>query len=329
MTDMSPPTMEDIHTAAKNIAPFINQTPVHTWRGPELEAALGTETQVIAKLELFQRSGSFKARGALVNMLALSEAQKARGVTAVSAGNHAIAVAYAAKALGIDAKVVMQNSANPARIAAAEGFGAQVIIGGDGPSSFAKAEAIERDEGRSFIHPFEGRNTAIGTGTLGAEFIAQAETLDAVIIAIGGGGLAGGLSNAIKLVSPKCQIFGVEPKGADGMSRSFESGSTVQLEKVDTIADSLGPPMTLPYSYGLCRANVDTIARVSDDAIAKAAVVLFREMKLAVEPACAATFAGLSGPFAKALRGKRVGLVLCGSNIDVATHAALMQRAVE
>lgn len=323
---MTPPTRADVETTASLIAPYIERTPVIRWRGPVIEALLGPEAEVLVKCELFQRSGTFKVRGALTNMLGLSEEQKARGVTAVSAGNHAIAVACAAQMLGIDAKVVMQATANAARIAAARAYGADVVIGGDGPSSFARAEQIARDEGRSFIHPFEGRGVALGTGTLGLEFAREAEGLDALILPVGGGGLAGGVSTMMRAVQSDCRIFGIEPEGADSMTRSFAAGHPVTLERVATIADSLGPPMSLPYSYGLCRAGIDEMLTITDDAIAKAVALLFHGLKLAVEPAAAIATAALAGPLRERLAGKRVGLILCGTNIDAAGHAALMAR---
>ena len=137
----------------------------------------------------------------------------------------------------------------------------------------------------------------------------------------------GGVATITKALHPACKIYGVEPEGADSMTRSFAAGAPVTLDKVATIADSLGPPMALPYSFGLCCAAVDTLVRVSDDAIVGAVALLFRDLKLAVEPACAAGAAALIGPLRTELAGKRVGLILCGSNIDAVGHAALMARA--
>lgn len=324
---MEEPKIEDVRSAARSIAPYLNMTPVHHWRGPGLDAAIGVSTSVMLKLELFQLSGSFKARGALVNLLALDEAARTRGVTAVSAGNHAIAVAWAASVLGIDAKVVMQSSANPARVALARSFGSEVIIGGDGPACFAFADRIVAEEGRTFVHPFEGRNTAIGTGTLGLELVEAMSGIDALVLPVGGGGLAGGVANVVKKLHPGIRIYGVEPEGADTMHRSFAAGSPQTIDRVSTIADSLGPPMALPFSYGLCRDNIDQLVKVDDDAICRAMLLLFDDMKLAVEPAAAATTAALTGPLRNELAGKRVGMVICGSNIDAASHAELLERA--
>jgi threonine dehydratase len=245
----------------------------------------------------------------------------------MSAGNHAIAVAWGAARFGISAKVVMQASANPARIAAARGWGAEVVPAVDGPTGFALAEEIAATEGRRFIHPFDGVQTTLGTASLGLEFARQVPGLDAVIIAIGGGGLAGGAGRAFKLVQPLCEVIGVEPEGADTMHRSFAAGAAQRIDRVDTIADSLAPPMALPYGYAMCRASVDRLVRVSDAEIRAAMGLLFREMKLAVEPAGAAAVAALMFRLRDDLKGRRVGVVVCGSNIDSAGFAAHLARS--
>ena len=269
-------SLAEIRETREMIAPYVALTPVHDWRGREIEALLAPGTRVNLKLELFQQSGTFKARGALSKMMRLAPDELARGVTAVSAGNHAIATAYAASCLGASAKVVMMGSANPARVAACRALGAEVLIAPDGRTAFEMVEAIAQGEGRAFIHPFEGPFTALGTATLGMEWLEQSPDLDAVIIAIGGGGLCGGASAAIKLLKPDCLVFGVEPAGADTMTRSFAQGTPIDHAEVRTIADSLAPPFALPYSFWLCRQNVDDIVLVDDDAIRSAMALLFR-----------------------------------------------------
>lgn len=320
-------SLAEIEETRAMIAPYVARTPVHDWRGREIEALLAPGTRVNLKLELFQQSGTFKARGAISMMLRLSSEELARGVCAVSAGNHAIATAYAAAALRTSAKVVMMGSANPARVAACRALGAEVVTAPDGRTAFEMVEAIARDEGRAFIHPFEGPYTALGTATLGAEWLEQVPDLDAVIIAIGGGGLCGGASAAIRLLKPDCLVFGVEPTGSDTMSRSFAQGSPIDRAEVHTIADSLAPPFALPYSYGLCRRNVDEIVLVDDDQLRRAMALLFREMKLAVEPAAAAATAALVGPLRDRLAGKKVGVLVCGSNIDFDTFERHVRQA--
>ncbi len=312
-------SIKQIEATRARLAPHLIETPAHIWRGREIEELLGPETTPVLKLELFQRTGTFKPRGALNVMLNVDPKVLRRGVTAVSAGNHAIAVAYAARALGVSAKVVMLASANPMRVASAEAYGAEVEIAKDGPTAFARAEQIQRDERRTFVHPFEGIYTSLGTATVGAEWVEQTPRMDAVIVPIGGGGLMGGVSAAVKLMSPETEVIGVEPVGADTMHLSFAAGSPQTIDRIDTIADSLAPPMATPLSYRLCRDNVDRLVRIDDAQMRAAMGLLFREMKLAVEPAGAAATAALVGPLREDLRGRRVGVLVCGANIDPET----------
>ena len=316
-------TLAAVEQTAALIGQHVSRTPVVEWVEHDHDAPLPSNARVAVKLELFQRSGTFKARGALSNILRLNEQQLAVGVTAASAGNHAIAVAYAARAAGTTAKLVMQESANPLRVQRARDLGAEVLIAKDGPTAFAMVAKIAADEARTAIHPFDGVETALGTATLGLELHEQVGDLDVLFVAIGGGGLAGGVSAVTKILNPACHIIGVEPEGADSMQRSFSSGHAENIGVPQTIADSLAPPMTLPIPYELCRENVDELMLISDEDMVNAMQLIFRELKLAVEPACAATTAALSkagGRFA----GKRVGLIFCGSNIDLETYTRLL-----
>ncbi len=322
--DAEPPTLAEIREARRQLGDLVRRTPVWKWRGREIEEAAGTLTEVLLKLELFQYAGTFKPRGALVTMLRLSPETLRRGVTAVSAGNHAMAVAYAARVLGSHAKVVMPRDANPARVAGCRAYGAEVVLADDVHRAFEEVHRIEREEGRAFVHPFEGPATALGTATVGLELSAQAGELDAVIVPIGGGGLAAGVATAIKHLQPRCRVFGVEPEGADTMHRSFRSGRPESIARADTIADSLAAPHTAPYSFGLCRRAVDDVVLVSDAQLRSAMRLLFREMKLAVEPAGAAAAAALCGPLRERLDGRRVGLIVCGANIDRETFCRLL-----
>lgn len=319
MTDV--PTLDQIDAARARLGDRVVETPVHRWRGREIEAAMGPETEILLKLECFQLTGTFKPRGALTVMQSLPADALSRGVTALSAGNHAIATAYAARILGSHAKVVMPRTASPARIAIARDYGAEVVLVDDVHQAAEKTKRIEAEEGRAVVHPFEGPLTALGTATLGAEFCRQAPRLDAVIVAIGGGGLCAGVATAVKQLQPDCQVFGVEPEGADTMHRSFAAGRPESIDQVRTVADSLGAPYAAPYSLELCRRHVDALAMVDDDQIRRAMALMFRELKLALEPAGAAATAALVGPLKERLRGRRVGVVVCGSNIDVAGFA--------
>jgi threonine dehydratase len=318
------PAVEDIRAAREKLGDRVRETPTWQWQGDAIARTAGADTRVFLKLELFQYTGTFKARGALLNAMALDADARARGVTAVSAGNHAIAVAFAARSVGTSAKVVMPKSANPARVALCRTYSAEVRLMDDVYAAFDEVERIRHDEGRTFIHPFEGETTVLGTATVGHELCHQVERLDAVIVPIGGGGLIAGIACAVKQLQPQCQVFGVEPEGADSMSRSFAAGSPQRLERVDTIADSLAAPYALPYSFGIAKRFVDDIVTIPDQAMRRAMGLLFVDMKLAVEPAGAAATAALCGPLRERLAGKRVAVIVCGTKIDAATFAQQM-----
>lgn len=317
-------SITDIREARKQLGERVVTTPVQQLTGPSVEAAFAPGTSAFLKLELFQRTGSFKPRGALLNMLALNETELARGVCAISAGNHAIATAYAARCLGTNAKVVMAASANPYRIAQCRLYGAEVELAADVHVGFRRVKEIQEAESRAFIHPFEGLRVSLGTGTLGVEFMEQVPDLDAVIVPIGGGGLASGVSTAVKLMQPECEVFGVEPFGADSMYRSFAAGAPAAIDRVATIADSLGAPYALPMSYALCRAHIDELVRVTDEQLIGAMRFLLEHARLAVEPASAAATAALLGPLRERLAGRKVGLIVSGANIDAASFARLV-----
>jgi threonine dehydratase len=233
-------------------------------------------------------------------------------------------VGYAARALGTTAKVVMPRSASVARVEGCRAYGAEVVLVDDVHQAFARVKEIEASEGRTFVHPFEGPLTVVGTATLGLELCEQAPELDAVIVPIGGGGLCAGVAAAVKQRLPRAQVFGVEPTGADSMHRSFASGKPEAIEKVQTIADSLGAPYALPYSFAVCRRYVDALVKVDDEQLRAAMRLLFRGAKLAVEPAGAAATAALCGPLRERLAGKNVGVIVCGANIDAATFGRLI-----
>jgi threonine dehydratase len=325
-TDPVPPTLEEIRATAWRIAQYTVRTPVHEWRGDAVAARLPPPAALHLKLELFQRTGTFKARGAINNALALDDESRRRGITALSAGNHAIAAAWAARCIGATARVVMLATANPARVAAARAFGAEVLTAPDGLTGFSMAEEIVAREGRTFIHPFEGPRVTAATATCGLELHEQVPGLDAVVVPIGAGGLCSGIATVTKLVNPACKVYGVEPAATQVMTKSLAAGSPQTIGQVQTIADSLAPPMTTPYVFAMCRRAVDEIVLVTDDQMAAAAAILFAEMKLAVEAAAAASTAAAFGPLRRRLAGLRVGLVVCGTNIDIDSHRALVTR---
>jgi threonine dehydratase len=313
-----PPSIDAVRKLNRVLRQWLIETPVIHCRN--LEQHFANDVEIWGKLEFLQQTGTFKPRGALSVVLSLTGEQRKAGITAVSAGNHAIAASFAAKAVGTSAKVVMIRSASPVRVESCKAYGAEVILADDVHEAFARVDEIRKSEGRFFVHPFEGERVAAGTATVGLEICEQIGQFDALIVPIGGGGLCAGISSAVKQLRPDCEIIGVEPEGADSMHRSFATGQAETIDQVATIADSLGAPFAMPYSFNLCRQNVDELVMISDDELRKAMGVLFREMKMAVEPACAATTAAIAGPLRDRFSGKKVVLVFCGSNIDWMTY---------
>jgi threonine dehydratase len=318
---MQAPSLDTIRRTRERLGDLVVRTPVRAWDDDLLREAIGPRTRVILKEELFQRTGSFKARGALSVVMELDDAALRRGVTAVSAGNHAIAVAYAAKVRGSSAKVVMPKTASPYRVERCRALGAEIVLVDDVHVAFARVKEIEKDEGRTFVHPFEGPLTAAGTGTLGLEIAEQVPDAEAVVVPIGGGGLIAGVAAAIRQALPACRVYGVEPEGAPTLRLSLDAGEPRPIDAVRTIADSLGAPHAAPYSFALVRDFVDDVVLVDDDALRRAMGLMFASAKLAVEPAGAAATAALAGPLREKLDGRRVVLVVCGANVDAATYA--------
>jgi threonine dehydratase len=219
----------------------------------------------------------------------------------------------------------MPRSANAFRVQVCRELGVAIELVDDVHQAFTRVKEIEAGEGRTFVHPFEGPKTALGTASVGLEFIDQVRaagaSLDAVIVAAGGGGLTAGVACAVKQMSPQTAVYVVEPEGADTLSRSFKAGSPQAIDAVRTIADSLGAPRCEPYSFALNRRFVDEVVLVSDEQIREAMRLLFRAAKLAVEPAGAAALAALMHPLRARLEGQSVGVVVCGANIDPQTFA--------
>ena len=317
-------TLDKIKAAQQQIKGRIIRTPVLDLRQTGLEDLLPTGATVTMKMELFQKAGSFKARGNLLSVETLTNEQRAAGVTAASGGNHALALAWAAKAAGTSAKIAIPKTADPIRIEGCRALGAELVLCDSIIEVFPKMHEIAEAEGRSIVHPFEGYNMSLGAATCAAELFADAPDLEVVVLPVGGGGLISGMAAALKLLNPEIEIYGVEPFGADSMYQSFQSGKPEALDKVDTIADSLGSPTALPYSYEMTRANVTDIIRVSDDDLRQTMRVMNESLKLMVEPACAASLSGAIGPLRSRLEGKKVGLIACGTNISRARFMQLV-----
>ena len=310
-------TIREVHG---RLAPHVVRTPSVPYYGSAL-----AHPRLTLKMELFQRTGSFKARGALNVVSALSDAERERGVVAVSAGNHAIAAAWAARAAGVSCKVVMPRAANPFRVAQVEAQGGEIVYGDAMGELFSLYEKLRESEGRAAVHPFEGERTFAGTAGVALELLEDAGPLDAIVVPVGGGGLISGIASAVRHLSPVTRVYGVEPEGANGMARSLEAGHPLPKVKVSSIADSLCAPLHLPLSFAVVRDRVERMVSVPDAAIAAAMRLAFTDLKLALEPACAAGLAALTSPLREELADARVAVVLCGTNIDAATWARLAE----
>lgn len=314
------PTLADIQFAADRLKGVMVETPVLRLNAARWDGMF--DCDVTMKMELFQQAGSFKARGAYLGIAALDAAQRAAGVVAASGGNHALGVASAANVAGVAATIFMPEATDPLRVEGCRALGAEVILAADMPAAFAGMEA-QATAGKTLIHPFEGDNMVLGSATVGAEFVAQSPDLDTFVIPVGGGGLIAGMSCAIRHLRPDALIIGVEPYGADSMTRSINAGAPVTLDKIDTIADSLGAPKALPLTYGVTAAHVDRMVHITDDQMRDGMRVMFDNLKIIAEPACAASLAAITGPLRDDLKGRKVGIIACGSNISLARFMAL------
>ena len=319
-TTINPQEIKELRTKLNT---YLHLTPLV--RCNSLERFFSKNTEIYSKFEFLQNTGTFKLRGALTSILNTDEDKLANGVTAVSAGNHAIAVAYASKVLGVNAKVVMSKSSNIFRVDYCKKLGAEVVLAENAHEAFDLVNEIQEKEERNFIHPFEGINVIRGTATLGYEICFQREDFDVIIIPIGGGGLCAGVSSYVRTVNPKCNIYGIEPVGANTMQMSIQNNSPQSLSKINTVADSLAAPFSLPLSFQYCKDHLSELLLVSECEIIESMSVLFNEMKLAVEPACAVSTAGLFGPLRDKIDGKKIVLVMCGSNIDWSSYRTILK----
>jgi len=305
--------LKNIQSAHAVIKDRIHYTPIYS--STHLSNRSGIE--LFFKCENFQKTGSFKIRGVLNKILNMSDKASSRGLVTISAGNHAQAMAWAATGSGIQCTVVMPETASKIKIRATQEYGAEVVLPGDVFAAFEKTLQIEKEEGKTFVHPFDDEYIIAGHGTVGLEVLEQLDDVDIVVVGIGGGALSSGIAIAVKEQNPKIKVYGVEPEGANAMQQSLAAGEPLQLEKVGSIADGLAPPMAGKIPFGIIKKYLDDVITVSDFEIASAVRDLLTWTKLFVEPAgAAATAAILSGkiPLAK---GQRVVSILSGGNYEL------------
>ena len=305
-------TRNGIEAAAARIAPYLRRTPTLA-----LEAdALGVAGQLVLKLEFLQVTGSFKPRGAF-NRLLSADIPKA-GVIAASGGNHGVAVAYAAHRLGVPATIFVPTIAAPAKLKRIRDSGAEVIVSG---SNYAEALALSMERAKAsgalVVHAYDQPEVILGQGTIGLELMAQAPNLDTVLIAVGGGGLIGGI--ALALAGSGVRIIGVEPVLAPTLHDAVAAGRPVPVEVAGVAADSLGAREVGPLAFAILQEQGVRVLLVEDDAIRAAQRVLWHELRILAEPGGATALAALLSNGYRPEPGERVGVVLCGGNTDPGT----------
>ncbi|MFF3501434.1 pyridoxal-phosphate dependent enzyme [Streptomyces sp. NPDC003247] len=310
----------DIEATAERIAGHVVRTP--TLSSPGLSALLGVPVTV--KLELLQRTGSFKARGATAKLLSLGAAERAAGVVAVSGGNHGIAVAVMAAALDVKATVVMPRSAPARAVAIAEEAGASVRLTDGMAEAFSLVDRL-RDEGLTLVHPFDDPVVVAGQGTVGLEFADDADELTDVLVSVGGGGLVAGVAAALRARRPDVRIWGVETEGAEAMSAALAAGGPVPVE-LSSLVSTLSAPTVAPLTYDLVSALVTDVLVVPDREALRGCQELAEHAKVWTEPAAGCLLPAARRVLRRVGDGARLGLVVCGGNATVSDMASWAER---
>jgi threonine dehydratase len=308
--DALPIGREDVECAAAGLVGRLHRTPTLSCR------TLGADT--FLKAELLQRTGSFKPRGVLTKLASLTEAERARGVITISAGNHAQAVAWAAAAEGLDALVVMYGGASETKVAATRGYGAAVDQEAATPrEAFERLELLLEQTGRTLVHPFDDPLVVAGQGTVGLEILEDVDGVETIVVPVGGGGLIGGIAVA---AAGRARVIGVEPELSTALHSALEAGERVEVTPT-SIADGLNAPHAGRLALRIARDVVDEVVLVSEEEIAEGFRFLYERAKLACEPAGAAAVAAV-------LKGKAGGgrtvCVVSGGNVSAETAAAIL-----
>ena len=315
-------TLDNVYRASNVLKSVVRKTDIIY--APKLKPG----TELYLKTENLQITGSFKVRGSYYKMSRLSAEEKARGVIACSAGNHAQGVALSAQKNGIKAVICLPDGAPISKIEATKSYGAEVcLVEGVYDDAYNKALALRDEKGYTFIHPFNDEDVIAGQGTIALEIVDQLPDLDAIIVPIGGGGLISGIAYTIKAINPNVKVYGVQAQGAPSMLKSVEGNKIEELDSVSTIADGIAVKKPGDLTYELCSKYVDKIVTVSDDEISAAILALMEQHKLVTEGAGAVAVA--AAMFGKLdLDGKKVVCLLSGGNIDVTILSRVIKRGL-
>ncbi|HWH72592.1 MAG TPA: threonine ammonia-lyase [Candidatus Sulfotelmatobacter sp.] len=316
--------LEHVQAAQQAISGHVRPTPLY------YSYNLSTQTglPVYLKAENLQRAGSFKVRGAFYKISSLSDEEKARGVIAASAGNHAQGVAMAAQALGIASTICMPEGAPITKVTATESYGAKVVLHGQNyDDAYQKAVELQQEHGFTFIHGFDDPFTIAGQGTIGLEIMQDLPDVGTVFVPVGGGGLVAGIALALKALKPTVRIIGVQASGAPALYLSQRKGELISTESVRTIADGIAIKRPGRLNWELIRQHVDEIVLVDEEEIAQSILVLLERAKLMVEGAGAVGLAALLGSKAAHVQGP-VCIVLSGGNIDANILSRIIERGL-
>jgi threonine dehydratase len=313
--------LSEIRAAAARIAGKVHRTPlVHSERIGERVGA-----RLFFKCESFQKTGSFKPRGALNKVLSLSGGERAKGLVTVSAGNHAQAVAWAARIAGASCVVVMPSDAPRAKIDAVKGYGAEVVLHDDRATLFDRLNAVREERGLIFVHPFDDPVVLAGAGTTALEILEDLPETDVVVVPVGGGGLLGGIASAVRQLRPATRVVAVELEAGPGLGPALAAGRPVTVARpAGTLADGMTPPFVGALPLEIARECVDEVVTVSESAIRQAMGMLMTRAKLFVEGSGAASTAALLDKRVRVQPGERIVAVVSGGNADLAAVAAAL-----
>lgn len=314
--------LRNFENAVETVSKVINKTKLE-YSGLFSEQTGG---KVYLKPENMQHTGAYKIRGAYYKMSTLTEEERARGIIAASAGNHAQGVAYAAKAYGCKATIVMPTNTPLIKVNRTKGYGAEVVLYGDVyDDSCNKALELAEENGYTFIHPFDDLDVATGQGTIAMEIVQELPTVDYILVPIGGGGLATGVSTLAKMLNPKIKVIGVEPANAACMKASLEAGKVVTLESAHTIADGTAVKTPGEKIFPYIQENLDGIITVEDDELIGAFLDMVESHKMVVENSGLLTIAALKH---MDFRDKKVVCILSGGNMDIITMSSVVQNGL-
>ena len=312
--------LSEIRAAAERIRGQVHRTPLLS------SAQLGgrASARLHFKCENLQKTGSFKARGALNKVLSLSDAERRRGLVTVSAGNHAAAVAWAARIAGCAAVVVMPEGAPASKIEAVRGYGAEIVLHPDRATLFDRLNEVREARGLTFVHPFDDAVLLAGSGTTGLEIVEDLPDVEVVVVPVGGGGLLGGVASAVKQALPRTRVVAVELEAGPGLAPALAAGKPVTVIRPATLADGMTPPFVGALPLAIAREAVDEIVTVTEAEIREAMKLLLTRAKLYVEGAGAAATAALLSGKVRIDPGARVVAIVSGGNVDLDKIAGLV-----